>query len=120
MPNEPRKKRENVLGQRIFDMPGARQVTRCASCGAELPVLGEPGQTCPKCGAALHSCKQCTHFDTSAHNECRQPIPERIAKKDAANTCSFFEQRVTVERETGSASSRPDDARAAFDRLFKK
>ncbi len=113
-------RRENVLGQRIFDMPGKRQVSRCAACGAILPALAEPTQTCPKCSAALHSCQQCAHFDPSARFECRPAIPERIAKKDANNDCTFYELRVTVERETSSTPSRPDDARAAFDRLFKK
>lgn len=113
-------KKENVLGQRIFDMPGKRQVSRCAECGTVLPALGELAPTCPKCGAALHSCKQCTHFDPSSHFECRQSIPERIAKKDGANACTFYEQRVTVERETTSGASKPASARDAFDRLFKK
>ncbi|MGH9702713.1 MAG: hypothetical protein ACRD4K_05015, partial [Candidatus Acidiferrales bacterium] len=79
-----------------------------------------------------HCCKQCVHFDTAAQFECTQPIPERIAKKDARNNCTFFEIRVTVEKDTSPVSyasntpaattspERPNDARKAFEDLFKK
>lgn len=116
------RKRSDSFGLRPDQLPGARQVSRCAECGAVLPTLGDLGDKCPRCGASLHSCKQCTHFDPSAHFECRQPIPERVSPKDAANQCTFFEMRVSVERETttGLGPRTPEDARKAFDRLFKK
>jgi hypothetical protein len=48
-------------------------------------------------------------------------VTERIAKKDARNGCELFEIRVTREKETSTpASLRPNDARAAFENLFKK
>jgi hypothetical protein len=80
----------------------------------------DPEGSCPSCGTALHACTQCTHLDPGQRWECTQPIPERIADKRARNGCAFFSLRVTVERETSSASVRPDDARRAFDKLFKK
>jgi hypothetical protein len=46
-----------------------------------------------------------------------QTIPARITPKNARNTCSLFESRATVERET--TNPRPDTARKAFDDLFK-
>jgi len=64
-----------------------------------------------------------------------KPIPVRIAIKDKANDCSLFKARVTVAREGTSngavmppppsspaieAPRNPEDARSAFDRLFKK
>jgi hypothetical protein len=66
-----------------------------------------------------------------------KPIPVRIVPKDKANTCALFAARVTVARE-GTSNGAPmpngnsvpqanspaprnaDDARSAFDRLFKK
>ena len=76
---------------------------------------------CPKCGFELHSCKQCTYFDPGSRFECMQPVKERIAKKDARNECTLYEIRVTREKETSTpASLRPNDARAAFENLFKK
>ena len=50
-----------------------------------------------------------------------KPIKERIAKKDVRNHCESFQIRVTHEKETSTpASLRPNDARAAFENLFKK
>jgi len=102
-------------------MPGTHQVSRCAQCGTLLPVGVEPSGKCPKCGCELHSCRQCTHFDTSTRFECTQPIPERIAKKDERNLCTFYSMRVRVEKETSTpVAATPKDARTAFENLFKK
>jgi hypothetical protein len=50
-----------------------------------------------------------------------QPIKERIARKDERNECSSYSIRVMVEKETSTpAALRPQDARAAFENLFKK
>jgi hypothetical protein len=50
-----------------------------------------------------------------------QPVKERVAKKDARNECPLYEMRVTREKETSTpVAQRPNDARAAFDNLFKK
>ncbi|HXZ28559.1 MAG TPA: hypothetical protein VEG08_11255 [Terriglobales bacterium] len=118
------RKGNDSFGLRPNQLPGARQVSRCAQCGVVLPALGDLPAQCPKCAAALHSCQQCTHFDPSERFECRQPVPERVTPKDAANACTFYEIRVSVERETttgiSSAGRTPADARKAFDDLFKK
>lgn len=76
---------------------------------------------CTKCGSDLHCCKNCVHFDPGSRFECTQSIPERISPKDRANQCEFFEIKTTVEKITGSASEpkSADDARQAFDDLFK-
>jgi hypothetical protein len=46
-----------------------------------------------------------------------QTIPARISPKNARNGCTLFTPRTTVERET--TAPRSDDARKAFDDLFK-
>ncbi|PYS26799.1 MAG: hypothetical protein DMG11_18620 [Acidobacteria bacterium] len=117
-------------GPRLMKMPGFQEVLRCALCGAivPLPVQIKYESQCPKCKADLRSCKNCRHFDTAAQFECTQPIPERITKKDLRNKCEFFMARASIERETrdsgGNNSSgvttKPSDARSAFDNLFKK
>ena len=113
-------RRENTFGPRPLNMPGMRTVSRCSECAALLQNLSDPAGQCPKCGFALHSCKQCEHFDPSSRFECDQPIPVRIFPKDKANDCSFYSMRVMVEKETTSkGTQRPNDARAAFDSLFK-
>ena len=107
------------LAPKTFNMPGFREVVRCAPCGNELSVAlaWSADGRCPRCGADLHTCAQCLHFDTSATFECHQTIPVRISPKDARNSCDKFEPRTTVERETKSAPTA--SARSAFDDLFK-
>ena len=117
---EPRPRGQETFGPRALQMPGTRTISRCAQCGAELLALTEPLGQCPKCGFELHSCKQCAHFDPAARFECTQPVPERIPRKDTLNRCTFFAVRVKVEKETSSSAPRVDDARRAFDNLFKK
>jgi hypothetical protein len=120
--------RQELIGPRTPRMVGTVMRARCSNCGSVLlPGFDVKGQ-CPRCHLELHCCKQCIHFDTSARFECTQRIPERIAKKDARNECTFFEFRMTVEKDTaplstsavGTGSLAPSDARKAFDDLFKK
>ena len=113
--------RKDTFGPRPLQMPGTHAVSRCAQCGTLLAAGTEPSGQCPKCGCVLHSCRQCTYFDTSSRFECMQPIPERIPRKDERNQCSFYSMRVRVEKETSTpAAVKPQDARQAFERLFKK
>ncbi|PWT90031.1 MAG: hypothetical protein C5B54_07940 [Acidobacteria bacterium] len=100
----------------------ARSGIRCARCGKTLPASqGEVAfdSTCASCGAELHTCTNCAFFNTSARWECSKPIPARVAPKDARNECTFFSPRVFVER-TFESGVTPEDARKAFDALFKK
>lgn len=130
-----RPKRDETFGPRPLQMPGKLTVSRCAQCGTLLQELPDPVGACPKCGFELHSCRQCTHFDPASRFECTQPIPERVARKELRNDCTFFLLRATVERETRAAgapaaaaaasesvtsTTSPDDARKAFENLFKK
>jgi hypothetical protein len=118
---EQRPARKDTFGPRPIEMPGTHTVSRCGQCGTLLALVSEPLERCPKCGFELHSCKQCANFDPSSRFECMQPIPERIAKKDMRNECKFYRISVRVEKQTSTGGiSRPDDARRAFDNLFKK
>jgi predicted RNA-binding Zn-ribbon protein involved in translation (DUF1610 family) len=113
--------KKDTFGPRAIQMPGTRTVSRCSQCGTLLESLGKPVGQCPKCGFELHSCKQCSYFDTSSRFECTRPIPERIPRKDQRNDCAFYSIRVMVEKETSTPKAlRPNDARQAFENLFKK
>lgn len=113
--------KKETFGPRALQMPGTHTVSRCAQCGALLGAISEPIGRCPKCGFELHSCRQCTYFDTSRRFECTQPVPERIPRKDERNQCNFYSISVRMEKETSTPSSaRPMDARTAFENLFKK
>ena len=114
------------IAPKTFSMPGFREVVKCARCGNELTiaVASSPGGQCSRCQADLHTCAQCTHFDTGASFECHQPIPARVSPKDARNACTFFEPRTTVERQTSTpanaqSSTPTNSAKRAFDDLFK-
>jgi hypothetical protein len=127
----------DVTGPRLPRLVQHVAASRCYNCSTALPPDTVYTGNCPKCNAELHCCKQCTHFEPSTRFQCMKPIPVRIPLKDKANTCNLFAARVTVAREGTSngapAQSAPpptrldspgprnaDDARNAFDRLFKK
>lgn len=120
----------DVTGPRLPRMVQAVTAARCYNCSATLPSGVDFKGNCPKCLASLHCCKQCAHFEPSLRFQCAKPVHQRIASKDKANECEFFETRVTVARDASSANSSPvvaspsprtsQDARAAFDNLFKK
>jgi hypothetical protein len=127
----------DVTGPRLPRLVQHVAASRCFNCATALPPGTEFTGNCPKCNAELHCCKQCTHFEPSTRFQCMKPIPVRIVPKDKANTCNLFAPRVTVARE-GTSNGAPmptgaplpqagppaprnaDDARNAFDRLFKK
>lgn len=101
----------------------ANEVVRCPNCGRNVQALGAiTAETrCPHCAAALHCCRSCRHFDTSARWECRQPIAQRIPDKGQANTCALFEARLVLDatgKRTSTAAS-GDDPKSQFESLFK-
>jgi len=123
----------DVTGPRLPRLLQNVVAARCFNCSTALPqdVDWKEGK-CPKCGAALHCCKQCAHFEPSTRFQCLKPIPQRIPVKDQMNDCQLFSPRVTVARDAAPANNgapaaapiqaprSPNDARAAFDSLFKK
>jgi len=120
----------DVTGPRLPRLVQAVTASRCYNCATQLPNGTAYSGNCPKCGAALHCCKQCSHFEPSTRFQCLKPIPVRIAVKDLTNECELFKPRVTVARDAAPANHHPtaipqgnrspNDARAAFDNLFKK
>lgn len=105
-------------GPRSPKMMAFGETVKCSSCGAKVPTSINLDSTCTNCRAALHTCRQCNFFDPSARFECSKPITAKIVSKNARNTCELFIPRTVVERETSSGA--PNDARAAFNKLFKK
>jgi hypothetical protein len=79
-------------------------------------------ETCTKCNADMHTCANCRFFDTTTLWECRENIPARVAGKRTRNECTFFAPKIV--RDLAADKSKqpmvPDDARKAFDALFKK
>src|SRR5580692_4300814 len=128
----------DVTGPRLPRLVQAVAASRCFNCSTQLSNGIDWNGVCPKCKTALHCCKQCSHFEPSTRFQCLKPIPVRIPLKDKANECTLFTPRVTVAREGTAGSSmasqtsvppvnsgppaprNADDARNAFDKLFKK
>ena len=120
----------DVTGPRLPRLVQAVAAARCFSCATALPDGVDFSGNCPKCNAPLHCCKQCSHFAPSTRFQCLKPIPARIPAKDKANDCNLFSPRVTVARDGTAATvaatvvveapRNPNDARSAFDKLFKK
>lgn len=123
----------DVTGPRLPRMVQAVAASRCFNCSTALAGDTDFQGVCPKCGAALHCCKQCSYFDPSTRFQCRKPVPVRVSPKDKANDCELFKPRVTVARDAAqglpaggppvalpSEPKSPRDARAAFDNLFRK
>ena len=124
----------DVTGPRLPRMVQSVTAARCYNCSTALPSDLDWHGNCPKCGVALHCCKQCAHFEPSTRFQCLKPVPVRISPKDTANACELFKPRVTVARDVAPsngngnglpASNAPaprsaTDARAIFDSLFKK
>lgn len=125
----------DITGPRLPRLVQSVTAARCWNCTTTLPAdIDFKGANCPKCQTALHVCKQCAHFEPSTRFQCLKPIPLRIAYKDQANECELFKPRVTVARDSAGSPANgsngsgtknyeprtPNDARAAFDNLFKK
>ena len=116
--SQPQSKPQDREGPRSPRMMAFGEASKCTACGTKTPASIHFDSTCPKCNAALHSCRQCTHFDPGARLECNKPILARILDKHARNECELFAARIVVERETSSGP--PTGARDAFAKLFKK
>jgi hypothetical protein len=127
-PREPREPQK----QRLEGAPRGRtaggfgpEVFKCARCGQVRRDFEEilADEVCP-CGTDVHSCINCKHFDTSTQWECRAKIEARVSPKDKRNLCPEFSPKIIKDLAADKvAPARPtsaDDARKAFDALFKK
>lgn len=113
----PRPQREGPRGRGLGKPTATR--FKCARCGARvLETDVAPDAVCAGCGSDLHTCTNCTYFDTSAPNECRQPVEARIAKKSQRNECRHFQAKTVQEFASDSEGPAPSDAKSAFDDLF--
>jgi hypothetical protein len=60
-------------------------------------------------------CRNCSHHDPAAYNECREPNAERVGERDRANRCDYFAPgERTASADPGSA------AKSKLDALFRK
>jgi hypothetical protein len=100
-------------------------VKLCHRCGREVQLLAALQRTdgCAHCHSDLKVCLNCRFFDPGANNQCAEPQAEWCPEKEKANFCEFFEFRETAAASLpgyGGAQTQRDQARSAFDALFKK
>lgn len=129
--SRPETPRPEPQKQRLEGAPRGRtaggfgpEAFKCNACGQLRHSLGEltPDEACQKCGADMHTCGNCRSFDTTTLWECRENIPVRISPKHVKNECAFFSPKIVrdLSADKGKLPQTPDDARKAFDALFKK
>jgi hypothetical protein len=91
----------------------------CSQCGAKLDVVGNQvgrRDCCPICGADLHSCLNCRHYDPTVAKGCKEPFAEVPEDKESGNFCDFFQ----IGEGGQSARRSHDAALSAAEALFKK
>src|SRR5262249_21236790 len=71
-----------------FVMTGSRTML-CHHCKAEIKVQGKVfrSEECPSCGYDVYCCLNCSNYDPSAHNRCREPLSEWVSDREKANFC---------------------------------
>lgn len=95
----------------------------CWKCGEVIEVTAAASrvgarETCPKCDADLHCCRNCQLYDPAKHNQCAETQAEWVRDKEAANYCDYFSPNPVLS--AGKRSSSPGgDAKKRFDSLFK-
>ena len=68
------------MSRRTFWDEPRQSIFRCTECGDKVPNPDDVAfdSRCAKCGAELHSCRNCSFFDSAAEKECRQPVSDRV------------------------------------------
>lgn len=115
----PGRQLQSAQGPKTPNLMASHEVFKCSRCGHKLSTPVSHADRCARCGVAVHSCINCVSFDTGARFECSNAaLTLRVLSKDESNTCTLFEPRTTVERQTTTQVA-PNTARQAFDDLFK-
>lgn len=94
----------------------------CHACGREIPLAtGERiafRDECEGCGADLHACRGCAHYDPAVYNACREPMAERVSDPERANRCDHFTPAARAAG--GGTEDIRSEARSKLEELFKK
>jgi hypothetical protein len=92
----------------------------CHHCKAEIKIgrYVSRSEECPACGADVHCCLNCSNYDPSAHNRCRDPLAEWVSDREKSNYCDLFIPNKLMPG--GSLQGAGPDPRKTFDSLFKK
>ncbi len=109
----------------------------CWQCGSSLkdqPLPFGRRAECRACGAALHVCRLCRHFDAGKAKQCRERAADEIKEKTRANFCDWFQPKAGAYNASASnppnplnslfgadaPAKAPADPRSELDKLFGK
>ncbi len=96
----------------------------CHQCGAQRTLKPREKiyrqDTCAKCATDLHSCFHCRFYEPSRNNECSEPQAEWVKDKSRSNFCDYFEPQTSGQIAMSGRSNEGQNAKSAFDSLFKK
>jgi hypothetical protein len=92
---------------------------KCFKCGSLWMGYGRPRprQICEGCGAYLHSCINCHHFDRRITNSCKLPTTAFVGARDSLNYCESFEM---VNSELLAVEAKKERAKATWESLFRR
>lgn len=91
---------------------------RCWKCGDRLGELTLPLrrlEECRACGAELHVCRMCRHYDVAVAKSCREPVAEEVKDKTRANFCDYLEPNPDAFRPADPAATQ---SRSRLEALF--
>ena len=95
----------------------------CWKCGEAIQYAAGSRigarDTCPRCNADLHSCRNCDFYDRSKNNQCSEPQAEWVRDKEAANYCDYYRPNAKSRATVAGGLSKVDEAKKRFDSLFK-
>jgi len=90
---------------------------KCTFCGSSIEIEGRVGRRdeCTKCHRDLHACLQCSLYDRTYHNQCRETQSQCISDKESSNFCEHFQ----FGRDSKNEDKEVEDSKKKLDELFK-
>ena len=93
---------------------------KCHRCGTTWKGLGgqpRAREVCDGCGAYLHSCANCHHFDREITHSCRLPNTSFVGGREMLNYCEEYKM---LDANLRANENRVLNARATWEQLFRK
>ncbi|MFA6222860.1 MAG: hypothetical protein WC647_11170 [Desulfomonilaceae bacterium] len=92
----------------------------CHHCGEPLEFAEKVfrNDTCVVCGSDIFCCLNCSEYDQTASNQCKEPQSEKVSVKDRRNFCEYF--NLSERKSSANAREKAADARRKLEALFKK
>ena len=92
----------------------------CHHCGESLAFEEKVfrNDTCRSCGSDVYCCFNCSEYEETASDQCREPQAEKVSVKDRRNFCDYF--RLKEGPRSSASREKASEARRKLEALFKK